>query len=138
MNKNLPEYVGMKDAAAGARCHAGSSDRVGFLVTATAGATITLTQHNAATAGASKPLATDNLSYFKAVGATAFVVDRPVELAFDENRTIAGAGLFYIEVESSQLDTNGGFTHVSITGATGAVIAFAIDARHGNAYNVAF
>ena len=134
MNKNLPEYIGIKAGAASARINAGLSDRIGVLVIASAATTITLSQHTAATGGTSKDLETDNYSYFKADGQTKFTITRPEELALDAEFVVPGAGIFYVEVESSQLDTNGGFAYVSAAGATSTVLLMAVDMRHVPAY----
>jgi hypothetical protein len=136
MNKNIPEYIGIKNAVDG-RINAGLSDRIGILVIATAATTVTLSQHTAASGGSSKDLNTDNISYQKANGASVFTKTKPDAGVVDNEYAIAAAGIFYIEVESSQLDTNGGYSYVSAAGSTTTILYMAVDARKGPAYDVA-
>lgn len=141
MNKNLPEYIGVKTAViagqAGARIAAGLSDRIGVLVYAGVAANITLNQHTAASGGTSKVLATDNISYNKIAANDVFAKVKP-EPGVTASVYAVAVGLFYIEVESSQLDTNAGFSHFSIT-SDANVTAFymLVDGRKGPFYSIA-
>jgi hypothetical protein len=83
------------------------------------GATVqfTLKQHNASTGGTSKVLAVDN-NYFKKVGAaTYFTKVEPTAEAslYDLSADFAAEpGVVVFEVLPEQLDTNGGFNHLSV------------------------
>jgi len=141
MNKNVVEFMGLKKGliagTTGARVNAGQSDRIGILVLANAATEITILQHNAASAGISKALETDNNTYTKLDAAAVFTKFKPAVGAVENVYTISGAGLFYIEIESSQLDTNGGFNYLSVNADVAAdSVYFLNEMRYQPAYDV--
>lgn len=109
------------------------------------GATVqfTLKQHTAAVGGTSKNLAVDN-NYFKKVGAaTSFtkVVPTAEAAVYDLSADFAAEpGIVVFEVLPEQLDTNGGFNHISIDIADsaaakiGATLYIVDDAKFAPAY----
>lgn len=142
MNKNLPEYIGLKHGLiagqAGARVAAGLSDRIGVLVIASAATVVTLQQHNAASAGTSKALSTDNISYLKLDANDVFTKTKPLPGVVGNSYTISAAGILYIEVESSQLDSNNGFGFFSVnTDVNAQAVYFLSDMRNVPSYNIA-
>lgn len=111
---------------AGARISMKECDRVAILVKVGAGAgadvKILLQQH-IGDAGASKALEIQNYTFVKAGAATKFTKTEPTVAASTIELTdLDGAsGLAVIEVLASDLDVNGGYTHISASvGATGS------------------
>jgi len=142
MNKNLPEYIGLKHGLiagqTGSRVAAGLSDRIGVLVIASAATEVSLLQHTAASGGVSKALETDNLSYTKLDAASVFTKVRPEIGAAISEYVISGAGIFYIEVESSQFDSNNGFAFFSANADVNAQsVYFLVDMRNVPSYDTA-
>lgn len=78
----------------------------------------TLKQHTAATGGSSKVLAVDNNYYVKAGAATSFTkvsIEGAAQSLYDVSTQFAAEpGVVVFEVLPSQLDTNGGFSYLSV------------------------
>lgn len=130
-NQYLAEEKGLKTAVApvdmntaaitGARIKLEKGHRCAVAIhmgTSTAATVqVTLRQHNAATSGTSKNLVVDNSYYFKAGAATSFTKVEPSAAAalIDVSTAFAAdGGILVVEVESAQLDTNGGFAWFSV------------------------
>lgn len=137
-------------AITGARVALKNFDKVAFVVEmgASAGAVVdfTLKQHNAASGGTSKVLATAN-PYFKKVGADD-VFTKVEQTSAASNYVLsadyaATAGIVVFEVLSEELDVDGGFSYVSLdvadSGAAKLIAMQAIlsNARYIPAYGVA-
>lgn len=132
MNHLLAEKQGLKlahavgvdlNAAAitGERISLEKGDRVAIVFQggASTGSTVQLTlrQHNAATAGVSKDLLSDNPIYVKAAPATVFTKIEPTAKAAlkDLSAQLGGAaGVAVIEVLAEELDVDGGFKFLSV------------------------
>lgn len=108
-------------AITGARVDFGKCDKIAVIIDmgASVGATVqfTLKQHNAASGGTSKVLASAN-PYFKKVGAATYftkVEQASAASLYDLSADFAAsAGLVVFEVLSEELDVDGGFTHFSV------------------------
>ncbi len=144
-NANLAEVKGLKQAFApkdlngaattGSRISLKEGDRVAVVIslgTSTGAAVVaTLRQHDAATSGNSKDLAVANHYFHKAGAATAFTKVEPTVEAADYTLSslfAAAGGIVVFEVEASQLDINGGFSHfsVNLNDSTAAKLASAV------------
>lgn len=152
---NIRQVVAPASAASAAlpgdRISTAGQDRVAFLVdfgTSTgAVASVSLLQHNAASAGTSKALAIAN-PYFKKVNGQAVatkVVPSVAADTYDLSADFAGAaGIVVFEVLSEDLDTNGGFSYVSLqvnassTAKVVGVVALGAQTKFKPAYSNAF
>lgn len=108
-------------AITGARVDFSKCDKIAVVIDmgTSVGATVqfTLKQHNAASGGTSKVLASAN-PYFKKVGAATYftkVEQTSAASLYDLSADFAAsAGLVVFEVLSEELDVDGGFTHFSV------------------------
>lgn len=105
----------------GARISMKDAKRVAFIVsmgTSTAAVVVAaLKQHNAATGGTTKALAVSNPYFHKIAAAASFTKVEPTVAAdtYTLSTTFASAaGVVIFEVLEEDLDTNGGFTHISL------------------------
>jgi hypothetical protein len=131
MNNNLLELHNIKEAIGpvdantaaitGARVKLSSADRLAIAVhmgdSTSAVVTLTLRQHNAASAGTSKDLSVSNPYYHKVAAATSFTKVEPAAAAaaYDLAALLANdPGIVVFEVLSEQLDVNNGYYWASI------------------------
>ena len=108
-------------AVTGARVKLDTSYKVAVLIdmgtSIAAVVQVTLRQHNAASAGTSKDLASAKPYYHKAGAATSFTkVEPTVAAALKDVSSIfaANGGLLVLEVDASELDINNGFAWFSV------------------------
>lgn len=133
----------------GARVPLASGQKAIFVVhmgdSTAAVVTLTLRQHNAASAGTSKDLSVANTYYKKAGSATSFTKVEPsvAAAAYDLAADFADQeGIVVFEVDGDDLDVNNDFNYVSVDAAdsTAAKLAGCVcyleDLRNGPGYKI--
>jgi hypothetical protein len=120
--KLIADPVDMDTAAiTGARLNMGKAAKVAIVLAMgdSVGATVqfTLKQHTAASGGSSKNLSVANPYYKKVAAATAFTKVEPTVAAalYDVSSDFAAQqGVLVLEVLADQLDTDGGYSYISV------------------------
>lgn len=135
-------------AITGARIKVSSGDRIAVVIqlgdSTAATVQYTLKQHNAASAGTSKDLLSDNPYYHKKAALTSFTKVVPGSAAALKDLSSVFAddeGVAVLEILGEELDVDGGFSWFSVDiadsgaaklGATAYVVS---DVRHSPAYS---